>query len=421
MTEDSGVVAAYRGFLFADLRGYTAYGETHGDRAAADLLDAYRTLVREAVAQYAGGEIRTEGDSFYVVFASARDAVACGLAIVDAARRHSGEHPDAPLKIGIGINAGETVQRGEAFVGTAVNLAARLCSEARAGEVLVTATVREVARGGSDLKFVPRGVKRFKGIADRVPVFAVAGARAQDGRPRGATRPSTGWLAIPIAVVAVAAAGAAIQGGWLGGIGIAESTPPPQSGELPRAESQESGSPGPSLGEYPNPEEQALLSRLDATMENYCTRADPDDRPRLNVDRALAGLGGTGLTRVQIPITAGLECAIPSSSAPSELHYWGTTNFLDFDAVGLAEALVISDVGSFTIPQGDCDAERPAYGPWAFGGVGGTLLCRSSFGDAILEWTYDGLPLIAIATRRDGDADRLLQWWRDEARFLRGS
>ncbi len=71
-----------RGFLFADLRDYTAFAETHGDRAAADLLDRYRSLVREVVAASAGAEIRTEGDSFYVVFPSASTAVAAGLAIV---------------------------------------------------------------------------------------------------------------------------------------------------------------------------------------------------------------------------------------------------------------------------------------------------------------------------------------------------
>jgi class 3 adenylate cyclase len=59
------------GFLFADLRDYTRYVESHGDRAAAALLDAYRELVRAAVAEFGGAEIKTEGDSFYVVFPSA--------------------------------------------------------------------------------------------------------------------------------------------------------------------------------------------------------------------------------------------------------------------------------------------------------------------------------------------------------------
>lgn len=50
-----------RGFLFADLRGYTRFVESHGDKAASELLSAYRTLVRAAVARFSGAEIRTEG------------------------------------------------------------------------------------------------------------------------------------------------------------------------------------------------------------------------------------------------------------------------------------------------------------------------------------------------------------------------
>ena len=424
MTEDGGVAGAYRGFLFADLRGYTAFGEAHGDRAAADLLDAYRVLVRDEVARHAGAEIRTEGDSFYVVFATARDAVACGLSIVDAAARYSTQHPDAPLRIGIGINAGETVQRGEAFVGSAVNLAARVCAEARAGEVLVTSTVRDVARGGSSLRFVPRGVRRFKGIADRVPVFAVTATQSQD--PRASSwpmRPSAAWIAIAAAVVVgLALAAFAMRGGWLDQSGLSGSDAPPaasvQPGETASASVGTAGS-SPSAS-FPTASETALMSRIGDEIGQSCERADLDDRPRINVDRAIGGLGGTGLARVPIPVTAGVACALHTSSAPTTLHYWATTAYQDFNPVGLAEALIISDAATFDVPPGDCASEQPAYGRWEFGDTGGRLLCRTSFGDAILEWTYDDVPLVAVATRRDGDPQQLLQWWRDEARFLRG-
>ena len=424
MTEDGGVAGAYRGFLFADLRGYTAFGEAHGDRAAADLLDAYRVLVRDEVARHAGAEIRTEGDSFYVVFASARDAVACGISIVDAAARYSVERPDAPLRIGIGINAGETVQRGEAFVGSAVNLAARVCAEARAGEVLVTATVRDVVRGGSTLRFVPRGVRRFKGIADRVPVFAVTASQPQG--PRASSwpmTPSAAGIAIAAAVVVgLAIAAFAIQGGWLDQTGLsgsdASSTTSIQPGKTASASVGTAGS-SPSAS-FPTASETALMSRIGDEIGQSCERADLDDRPRINVDREIGGLGGTGLARVSIPVTAGLACALHTSSAPTTLHYWATTAYQDFNPVGLAEALIISDVATFDVPPGDCANEQPAYGRWEFGGIGGRLLCRTSFGDAILEWTYDDVPLVAVATRRDGDAQQLLQWWKDEARFLRG-
>jgi class 3 adenylate cyclase len=424
VTEDGGVAGAYRGFLFADLRGYTAFGEAHGDRAAADLLDAYRALVRDEVARHAGAEIRTEGDSFYVVFASARDAVACGLAIVDAAARYSTQHSDAPLRIGVGINAGETVQRGEAFVGSAVNLAARVCAEARAGEVLVTSTVRDVARGGSTLRFVPRGVRRFKGIADRVPVFAVTATQPQGRRaPSWPMRPSAAWIAIAAAVVVgLAIAAFAMQGGWLDQTGLSGSDA--QS----TASSQRQGTASASVGtagsspsaSFPTASETALLSRIGDEIGQDCKRADLDDRPRINIDREIGGLGGSGVARVPIPVTVGIACTLNTSSAPTTLHYWETKAYQDFNPVGLAEALIISEAATFDVPPGDCAGEQPAYGPWDFGGKGGRLLCRTSFGDAILEWTYEDVPLVAVATRRDGDAQKLLQWWKDQARFLRG-
>ena len=78
-TEQSSVA---RGFLFADLRNYSAWVESHGDHAAAKLLAEYRSLVRQAVADFHGAEIKTEGDSFYVAFGSPSAAVKCGLRIL---------------------------------------------------------------------------------------------------------------------------------------------------------------------------------------------------------------------------------------------------------------------------------------------------------------------------------------------------
>jgi class 3 adenylate cyclase len=130
-----------RGFLFADLRGYTSYVEEHGDHAGALLLERYRSLVRDAVAAAGGAEIKTEGDSFYVVFDSASAAVRCGQEIISAADAAPGE----PIRVGVGVHAGETVGTAEGFVGSAVNIAARLCSQARAGELVVSDTVRKLA------------------------------------------------------------------------------------------------------------------------------------------------------------------------------------------------------------------------------------------------------------------------------------
>ncbi len=176
-----------RGFLFCDLRGYTAFVETHGDRAAAELLGDFRALVRDAVRSTGGGEIRTEGDSFYVVFGSASSAVRCGLAIVEGAGQASIERPERPIRVGVGIHAGEALEEGEGYVGSAVNIAARVCAQAAPGEVLVTDTVRSLVRTGLAVTFRSRGRPRLKGIAEPIDLFAVApvtagGAAASPGR-----------------------------------------------------------------------------------------------------------------------------------------------------------------------------------------------------------------------------------------------
>src|ERR671914_304539 len=160
------------GFLFSDLRDYTRYVEQHGDQAAAALLGAYRSMVRGAVATFGGAEIKTEGDSFYVVFPSASSAVQCGLAILEAAAESvRGDGP--PITVGIGVHAGETFETSEGYVGSAVNVAARVCSQARPGELLVTDTVRALTRTLLRVRFVDRRSPRLKGIEEPVVIYRV--------------------------------------------------------------------------------------------------------------------------------------------------------------------------------------------------------------------------------------------------------
>jgi branched-chain amino acid transport system substrate-binding protein len=165
-----------RGFLFSDLRDYTRYVEAHGAADAAELLERYRATVRKAVAEHDGAEIKTEGDSFYVVFPAVSAAVLCGLAIVDAAGSPGTDAPSKPIQVGIGIHAGETVETADGYVGSPVNIAARICSIARAGEVLVSDTVRALTQTVLPVSFVARGRHKLKGLTDPVSVYAVVRA-----------------------------------------------------------------------------------------------------------------------------------------------------------------------------------------------------------------------------------------------------
>jgi class 3 adenylate cyclase len=395
--------AAYRGFLFADLRGYTAFVERHGDAAAADLLDAYRSLVRDEVARHAGAEIRTEGDSFYVVFQSARRAVICGLAIVAAAERFRHDHPEQPIRVGIGINAGETVQRGEGFVGTAVNLAARVCAQAREGEVLITSAVRDAVGAGAGRRFASRGTRRLKGIARPVPLFAVEQEAAPVHRTLAPSLATIPWL--PLGVVAaggvVTLIAIALLGGWL------ESRPPFGAATSPPAATLSSPSTRPSASAsalpdpdaYPNAAEAELLTKLDESVAGHCQRADDEERPVYRIDPLEAADQGVP-PRLPVSVDAGVRC-----------ETYGIAG------VELPAALILNKASA--LARDECSSQGSAYERWALGDAGGWLLCREDHGDAVIEWSYDDQSIYGIAVRRDGDLSALLRWWSAEARLLR--
>jgi class 3 adenylate cyclase len=194
--------ATYRGFLFADLRDYTDYVERHGDAAASALLDRYRALVRSTVEAYGGAEVKTEGDSFFVVFPSASSGVRCALQILHAADAATRDDPATPLRVGIGVHAGETVEGSEGYVGSAVNLAARVCAQARAGEVVVTDTVRALTRTSLRVAFTDRGRRRLKGIAEPVQLYLVSPGAAAGAGTTGTSRTSAGRrYVLPILMV----------------------------------------------------------------------------------------------------------------------------------------------------------------------------------------------------------------------------
>ncbi|MDP9275998.1 MAG: hypothetical protein M3O99_10455 [Chloroflexota bacterium] len=202
-------------FLFADLRGYTAYVESRGDAAAAELIADYRRIVRAQVAQTGGGEIKTEGDSFYIVFSTARRAVECGIAIFKAVEHQEAAHPERPMRIGIGIHAGEPVLHDGQYVGSAVNLAARLGQNARSGELLISDVVRGLLRTSNLPPITERRRLTLKGIADgpraysvewrqpAVPVSPPSALGAGASRRRNLIVPGGAVLGVLVAVVFV--------------------------------------------------------------------------------------------------------------------------------------------------------------------------------------------------------------------------
>jgi class 3 adenylate cyclase len=199
-------VAAYRGFLFSDMRGFTAFAERHGNAAAAAAVGRFLDIARTAISRHHGAEIKTEGDAIHAVFPSASSAVLCGLDIVDAAAELNAQEPDRPLGLGVGVHAGEAVETAEGYIGRAVNIAARLCSAARPGEVLVSSTVKGITQASIQVGFIPRGKRRLKGIEDPIVVYSVTRDMTASASADMARWARLGAAAIAaVAVVAIAA------------------------------------------------------------------------------------------------------------------------------------------------------------------------------------------------------------------------
>ena len=160
-----------RVFLIADIRGYTPFTQAHGDQAAGRLSSRFSDTVEEVMAGLPGEVVEYRGDEVLVVFDSARDAIQTAVAIQTKFVQRTLEEPGMPLYVGIGVDAGEAVRTREGYAGGALNLAARLCSMAAPGEILVSSEVAHLARQMDGVRYVDRGEVRVKGLSDPVHVI----------------------------------------------------------------------------------------------------------------------------------------------------------------------------------------------------------------------------------------------------------
>lgn len=170
-------------FLIADVRGYTRFTQERGDEDAARLATKFAAICRSAAERWDGRVIELRGDEALAVFGSARQALRAALDLQERLARESGADADLPLPVGIGVDVGEAMPVEEGYRGAALNRAARLCSQAGAGDVLVTAGLVYVAPRVEGVAFVPRGRVALKGFDEPVEVLAVT--RAQEIRSEG--------------------------------------------------------------------------------------------------------------------------------------------------------------------------------------------------------------------------------------------
>jgi class 3 adenylate cyclase len=186
--------------LFSDIEGSTALLHRLGDRYG-EALSAQRALLRSAFADFGGREMGTEGDSFFVVFASAADAVASCVAGQQALAGHDWPGGEA-VRVRMGLHSGEPVRHEDGYVGLDVHRAARIAAVAHGGQVVLSEATRLLvtSRLPAGVSVKDLGLHRLKDIAAPEHIYQLVAPGLPDRFP-----PLKGPLAEAPAAVAGAA------------------------------------------------------------------------------------------------------------------------------------------------------------------------------------------------------------------------
>lgn len=170
---------------FLDLASFTPLTEAMGDVAAAQVVARFSELVREVVHRHQGRVVERIGDAFMLTFPEPHAAVSC---LLEIAARAADEHQFPALRGG--VHFGPVLYREGGYVGTNVNIAARVGAEAQRHQILGSAEVRRHAAALTEVEFLPLGKRPLKGIAEALELFE---ARARRGpHPDRVTDPVCG-------------------------------------------------------------------------------------------------------------------------------------------------------------------------------------------------------------------------------------
>lgn len=163
--------------MFVDLSGFTRLAEVMGDEAAARVIERFSALVRETLARHTGKTVKQIGDAFMLVFTDPSDAITYGADLMDALIAE----PHFPA-VRIGAHYGALLYREGDYIGTTVNVAARVANIAERNEFLITDALHRAASPPEPIEVRDVGTRALRGISGEVRVYAVERARAAERR-----------------------------------------------------------------------------------------------------------------------------------------------------------------------------------------------------------------------------------------------
>jgi adenylate cyclase len=165
-------------FVFADIAGFTALTEAHGDEHAADLVAQFCDTVRGVLPDYGAEAIKSIGDALLIRIPDPAPAIRLGTQIAHELMTAHG----AP-SVRVGMHHGPAVERDGDYFGATFNLAARVSSVAGGGDVLLTASTGALAGDLDDIVYEPRGRHHLRNLREPVELLAALriGAPGREG------------------------------------------------------------------------------------------------------------------------------------------------------------------------------------------------------------------------------------------------
>jgi class 3 adenylate cyclase len=395
--------SAIRSFLIADIRGYTRFTEEYGDEAAARLAAKFEDIVKEIVDTRTGRVVEIRGDEALTVFDSARQAIRAAMDLQRIFVEETDADLDLPLRVGIGIDAGEAVDMGDgSYRGGALNVAARLCALAHGDEVLVSEGTTRLAGRLAGLRYVDRGLMRLKGIDENVRAYRVAWEDEKDDS-RSVFMFFSNSSRLAPKLIAIAVIAAAVTAGlvvWL------------TSGGTDQGNASPAGAP--STGTQPT------TSVSGGTTTEAGTTSEEEVPARLD---AIVPAGLWADCQVQtVPDPTALETAVclPAQNtgkfAPDR---WQVSLYPDGKTVTAAYDDALADTG-IRRNSGACSGlSWTGEAAWEHGPgqPGGRLFCYFSGENAIIVWTHRRFDqpthrdILAMAMEGGSDHARLFRWW----------
>ena len=187
--------------LFTDVVGSTALAQNVSAETADEVRRGHFSILRQAVAEAGGTEVKNLGDGLMVVFSSASAALGCAVAMQQGVDRDNAgrEHP---VGLRVGLSQGEVTHEDDDFFGDPVIEAARLCAACESGQILAADVVRLMAGRRNHHPCTPIGELTLKGLPDPVATVEV-GWEPLAGADAGPGVPLPGRLAVmaPVGVV----------------------------------------------------------------------------------------------------------------------------------------------------------------------------------------------------------------------------